>query len=255
MSRLLHGGLFISVLLLAQNTLNAEPLSGYHYLKLETRALQDSDFENPGMFTVENGELLFNQIHVSTGKSCAGCHDRSGKRLNTKAIAQYPVVTPETKDIVSLQTQISQCRSRINPQQLPINHSDLLTLETFVRHLARGEPVNVKTGGVAAPLLKQGEALYRQPYGLIDISCYQCHTQYAGQMLRGQKISQGQSNGFPVYRLDIDGMTNLNQRITQCLTLMRAEPFPADSQEIKLLELYLMSRSNTLPIETPAVRY
>lgn len=66
---------------------------------------------------------------------------------------------------------------------------------------------------------------------------------------------QGQGNGFPAYRLDIGEMANLHQRIQQCLTSMRAEPFDADSKEIKLLGLYLMSRSNGLKIETPAVRY
>ena len=36
---------------------------------------------------------------------------------------------------------------------------------------------------------------------------------------------------------------------------MRAEPFAADSDEIKQLGVYMMSRSNGLKIETPAVRY
>jgi sulfur-oxidizing protein SoxA len=36
---------------------------------------------------------------------------------------------------------------------------------------------------------------------------------------------------------------------------MRAEPFDTDSEEINLLGLYIMSRSNGLRIETPAVRY
>jgi sulfur-oxidizing protein SoxA len=36
---------------------------------------------------------------------------------------------------------------------------------------------------------------------------------------------------------------------------MRAEPFDADSDEIKLMGLFIMSRSNGLKIETPAVRY
>ena len=50
-------------------------------------------------------------------------------------------------------------------------------------------------------------------------------------------------------------MTNLHQRIQQCLTLMRAEPFESDSEDIESLGLYIMSRSNGLKIETPAVRY
>jgi sulfur-oxidizing protein SoxA len=74
-------------------------------------------------------------------------------------------------------------------------------------------------------------------------------------MIRGQKISQGQGNGFPAYRLDTGEMTNLGMRIQQCMTLMRAEPFAIDSDEINAMQLYIMSRSNGLKIETPAVRY
>jgi len=255
MNGLRNLALIVSILLFSSSTYGEEILSGYHYLKPETRILQDDDFENPGLFAAENGEFLFNETQASTGKSCVDCHDASGEKLNTRAIARYPVVNPRTKDVISLQTQISRCRTRINPEPLPVNHADLLALETFVRHLAKGEKVNVQTDGIVSPMLAKGEALYKQRYGLIDMSCYQCHGQYAGQMIRGQKISQGQANGFPVYRLDIGEMTSLNQRVTQCLNLMRAEPFPDDSTEMKLLELYLMSRSNGLPIETPAVRY
>ncbi|MES0328312.1 MAG: sulfur oxidation c-type cytochrome SoxA, partial [Gammaproteobacteria bacterium] len=138
---------------------------------------------------------------------------------------------------------------------LPTNHPDLLALETFVRNLAIGETVNVQTDGPMTKLLKQGEELYKTRYGLIDMACYHCHEVYPGQMIRGQKISQGQGNGFPAYRLGTGEITSLNQRIQQCLTTMRAEPFDADSDEINLIGLYIMSRSNGLKIETPAVRY
>jgi sulfur-oxidizing protein SoxA len=157
---------------------------------------------------------------------------------------------------VTLQKQISRCRdSRAGAETLPTNHPDLVALETFVRNRASGEVVNVQTDGPVTELLKQGEKLYKTRYGLIDMACNQCHDVYPGQMIRGQKISQGQANGFPAYRLDTGEMANLHQRIQQCLGLMRAEPFDADSEEIKLLGLYIMSRSNGLRIETPAVRY
>ena len=56
-------------------------------------------------------------------------------------------------------------------------------------------------------------------------------------MIRGQKISQVMGNGFPADRLDIGEITNLSQRIAQCLTLMRAAPFDADTKETMLLQL------------------
>jgi sulfur-oxidizing protein SoxA len=74
-------------------------------------------------------------------------------------------------------------------------------------------------------------------------------------MFRGQVLSQGQTNGFPVYRFTEGQVTGLQERITQCLTKLRAEPFAADSPEYLNLEVYLSARSNGLRIETPAIRY
>ena len=229
--------------------------SGYEYIKPATRTMQDDDFENPGMLTVERGQELFNEKQQGAGKSCADCHDEDGAKLDTRRVARYPVVSAQTGAIVTLQNTISDCRNNIGSQALPSNHPDLIALETFVRNLAHGVAVNVQTDGPAVELLEKGKEIYQTRYGLIDMSCAHCHSMYPGQMIRGQKISQGQGNGFPAYRLDIGEMTNMHQRIQQCMVSMRAEPFAADSDEIKLLGLYLMSRSNGLNIETPAVRY
>jgi sulfur-oxidizing protein SoxA len=220
----------------ATAVLAGEVKSGYDYIKPESRAMQDDDFENPGMLAVEKGQVLFNQKQNGTDKACAECHGEGGENLNTKNIARYPVYSEDAAEIVTLQKRISRCRDNTSSSKpLPTDHPDLVNLE--------------------AELLQAGEQLYNTRYGLIDMACYHCHDLYPGQMIRGQKISQGQGNGFPAYRLGTGEITNLHQRIQQCLTLMRAEPFAADSDEINLLGLYIMSRSNGLRIETPAVRY
>ena len=236
--------------------LAGEAKSGYEYIKPASRAMQDDEFENPGMLAVERGQHLFNDRQNDAGKSCAECHGKDGAKLNTKSVARYPVYSEDAAEIVTLQKQISRCRSNNSgSKRLPPDHPDLVALEAFVRNRAIGEVVNVQTDGPMTELLKEGEKLYKTRYGLIDMACYQCHDVYPGQMIRGQKISQGQGNGFPAYRLGTGEITNLHQRIQQCLALMRAEPFDADSEEIKLMGLYVMSRSNGLRIETPAVRY
>ena len=250
--------LICSVLLAvpAAVTIAAEVKSGYEFIKPATREMQDDDFENPGLLTVERGQQLFNNTQPDANKSCASCHGEDGANLNTGAIARYPVYSEEAANIVTLQQRISRCRDgHTASKTLPIDHPDLVALETFVRNRAVGEAVNVQTDGPMADLLEAGEQLYRTRYGLIDMSCDQCHDVYPGQMIRGQKISQGQGNGFPAYRLGTGEITTVNQRIQQCLTLMRAEPFDLESEEIRLMGLYLMSRSNGLGIETPAVRY
>lgn len=232
----------------------AEPRSGYEYIKPDTRIMQDDDFANPGLLTVDRGRELFNEKHESD-KACASCHGEDGEQFNKKRLASYPVYVNRKKEIITLQKRIKNCRSTITDKPIETNHPDLLALETFVRNRAKGEIVNVKTDGQVAELLKKGEKLFTTRYGLIDMSCQHCHEFYPGQMIRGQQISQGQTNGFPAYRLATGEIANVHMRIQQCLTLLRAEPFETDSEEIELLGLYLMSRSNGLPIETPAVRY
>ena len=231
------------------------PVSGYEFIKPSTRAMQDDDFENPGTLAVEHGLELFNHEPGGDGKACAACHGENGERFDTGSLARYPVYEEDQGGIVTLQARIRSCRENAGNKPLPANHTQLIALETFVRNRAYGETVNVQTDGPVAAQIERGEELFNTRYGLIDMSCAHCHLFYPGQRIRGQKISQGQGNGFPAYRLDIGEMTNLHQRIQQCMDSMRAEPFAADSDEINQLGLYMMSRSNGLRIETPAVRY
>lgn len=252
-SRLLLGSL--TLLLAGTVWALGEVKSGYDYVKDETRAMQDDDFENPGMLAVEQGRELFNKMPDS-GKSCASCHGEAGEKLDVKSLARYPIYDKEQGGIVRLEDRIRNCqKGQASTEPVPYYDHELLALETFVRNLARGEPVNVQTDGEMESLLKKGDELYHIRFGLIDMSCAHCHDMYPGQYIRGQRISQGQGNGFPAYRLDTGEMANLDLRIKQCLTLMRAEPFAPDAEESKLLEAYIMSRSNGLKIETPAVRY
>ena len=247
--------LYITLLLvLLTSDIFAEPVSGYVYIKPETQLMQDDDFSNPGLLAVDRGEELFNKKYEK-GKACADCHGADGNKFDKKRLARYPMYKNRTEEIITLQKRIKNCQSTITDTPLKTDHPDLIALETFVRNRAHGEKVNVQTDGNVVELLKDGEKLFTTRYGLIDMSCQHCHGFYPGQMIRGQKISQGQANGFPAYRLATGEMANLHLRIQQCMTLLRAEPFETDSKEINLLGLYLMSRSNGLAIETPAIRY
>lgn len=234
----------------------AGPVSGYDFLTPETQAMQDDDFENPGMVAVEEGAALFRERRSGEEHACADCHGSDGGKLDKRQLASYPQFDPNPGELVTLQDRIGRCwDSNMGRSPLKYDHPDLVALETYVRYLARGETVNVATHGPVSALLKEAEQLYRTRYGQIDMSCYHCHVQHQGQMLRGQKLSQGQANGFPEYRLAKGSITSLHQRLRQCFTAFRAEPFRPGSREYKLLELYVMSRGNGLKIETPAIRF
>jgi len=250
-------GLLLLTLLCAGSPRAREPVSGYAFLGPETRAMQDDDFENPGMVAVDRGEALFHEQRPDEEYACSSCHGADGEQpLRPERIAAYPLYDPDLGGLVTLQDRIQHCWE-INLDRFPRSYDDpdIIALETYVRHLAKGMPIQVQTDGPMAPLIAKGEALYRTRYGQLDMACYHCHVQHQGQMLRGQKLSQGQANGFPEYRLGRGRITSLHQRLRECFISFRAEPFDPGSEEFRLLELYLMSRGNGLPVETPAVRF
>jgi sulfur-oxidizing protein SoxA len=232
-----------------------QPISGYDYLTPEMQDMQDDEFTNPGMLTVEAGQTLF-ATPGNNGKSCASCHGSDGSKLNVKHLAAYPVYSQEFKKPVTLRDQILSCRNnRMDGPKLTYSSEEALQLETFVRRLAIGETVAVDVSGPMAPYYEAGKKLFHTRWGQVDIACHQCHDYHAGQTFRGQKLTQGQSNGFPVYRFTSGQVVGLQERISECLTNLRAEPFPPGSEEYRNLEVYMSARSNGLKIETPGIRY
>ena len=249
-------GLLLAVLMLGWVRAGAaETLSGYTYLTPEMQALQDDGFGNPGQLTVDEGRILF-ATTAAGGKSCSSCHGEEGGALDSMRIARYPVYDPRTGMPLTLRGQVLQCwAERLGNQPLAYADKRALQLETFVRSLARGETVAVEIDENLQPYYAAGEKLYRTRWGQVDIACHQCHDYHAGGTFRGQVMTQGQSNGFPVYRFTTGQTVGLQERITECLTSLRAQPYPAGSKEYLALEVYLSARSNGLKIETPAIRY
>lgn len=237
-------------------SLQADELkSGYEYLTQETREMQDDDFSNPGMTAVEEGRVEFHRAGVND-KSCATCHGKNGSKFNLKKIASYPRYNKEYEKPFTLQEQINFCGEEyLDNVPYVYDCVDLVELEAFVRYKARGEKINVDISGSLKPFYEKGKKLYNSRFGQMNMACVVCHDQFYGQRLRGQVLSQGHSNGFPLYRLGSGKMTSLHGRIEECFRSFRAEPFDKGSEEFINLELYLHSRGNGLPIETPAVRY
>lgn len=238
------------------NSLQAREMkSGYEYLTAETQEMQDDDFANPGMTAVEEGRQQFHLAGVND-KSCASCHGENGSKLNLKKIASYPIYNKEYEKPFTLQEQLNFCGEEyLDNVPYVYDCTDLLELETFVRYKARGEKVNVDITGPLRPFYEKGKKLYNTRFGQMNMACVVCHDQFDGQRLRGQVLSQGHSNGFPEYRLGSGKITSLHGRLEECFRSFRAEPFDRGSDEYINLELFLHSRGNGLPIETPAVRY
>lgn len=228
------------------------PVSGYHFLLTETQALQDDDFANPGMFWVELGARLWEGAE-GTGKSCQDCH---GAPETMRGVGtRYPQWSQAKGRVVSLEQQINECRAeRQGVDPFEYSSQELLSLTSLVMFQSRGLPISVKTDGPAAAAYRRGKAYYETRRGQLNLSCSNCHVDQVGGRLRGEPISQGQVNGFPIYRQLWQDMGSVGRMIAWCNDAVRAEPLAEGSQMAVELELYLKSRGNGLPVETPAVR-
>lgn len=232
-----------------------EPVSGYHFLSPMTQEMQDDEFANPGMDAVEHGRKLFHTAGNS-GQSCASCHAEDGTKIDTKKIARYPVYNENELRPFTLQDQINLCwEDKLDNAPFVYDCNEVVSLETYVRFLARGETVNVDISGAMKQHYESGRELYHTRFGQIDMACVHCHVYHQGSRMRGQVLTQGQSNGFPEYRLGSGRITSLHKRLSECFVSFRAQPFDRGSDEFIDLEVYINAKGNGLKIETPAVRY
>ena len=72
--------------------------------------------------------------------------------------------------------------------------------------------------------------------------------------LAGNVIPQAHPNGYPLYRLEWQGVGSLQRRLRNCLSGIRAQVPAYGADEFVDLELFLMWRARGMKLETPGVR-
>jgi len=204
--------------------------SGLDYSSEEVRRLQASDFENPGMLWVDQGEKLFKQ-------HCAACHG------SMKGVAaRYPRV--EGGKAVTLDQKIRHQRP------MAWESDELLALTTYVAHQSRGMAMHRP----AESSVQKGREEYFRRRGQMNLACAHCHDRHAGDKLGAETLSQGQPNGYPSYRLEWQKLGSLQRRLRACMFGLHAEVPAFGDELLNELELYLAWRAQGLPIEAPSVR-
>ena len=130
------------------------------------------------------------------------------------AAARHPAWDATLGKPLTLAGRINQCRVRhVKVPPLAPESEGLLALEAFVALQSRGLPIAPDRTPALQPFVAQGEALYRRRIGQLDFSCAQCHDERAGQRLGGSVIPQGHATGYPIYRLEWQGMGSLQRRL------------------------------------------
>ncbi|WP_425257492.1 sulfur oxidation c-type cytochrome SoxA [Rubrivivax sp. RP6-9] len=239
--------------LLVAGTLQAQPVqpspdsrrSGFDFMSPATQALQRDDTLNPAALWLKDGEQRFQA-------DCTRCHTAASMR---GVAPRYPAFDPASQGALTLAGRINACRVRHAGQPaLALESDGLLALEMFVANASRGMPIAPPADARLAPLLERGRQLYMQRLGQLDFSCAQCHDQHAGGRLAGSLIPQAHPTGYPIYRLEWQGVGSLQRRLRNCMSGVRAEPWTYGAPEYTALELYLMQRAAGMALETPGVR-
>lgn len=248
--------------------------SGFADMTPATQAMQSDDAANPAWLWVEDGRRRF-------ATACERCHTVASM---AGVAARYPAWDERSQRPLTLGQRIADCHRRrvaeggaaatpaapasaagpaatsearlaaTSETRLAPESDALLALETFVALQSRGMPIAPPADPRLAPWRERGERFFRLRQGQLDLSCAQCHDQHAGRRLAGSVIPQGHPTGYPIYRLEWQGLGSLQRRVRGCLTGVRAEPLAADADEFTALAVYLAARAAGLAVETPAVR-
>ncbi len=251
--------LVLTALMLALQapTVPAQPeprRSGLDFMSPALQALQRDDAQNPAMLWVQDGAALWRTATGSSGKSCADCHADAAQSMAGVA-ARYPAWDTTSAQPLNLHGRINNCRQRHQQASaLAPDHADALALSAYLGLLSRGQPLAPPDDARLAPLRSQGQALWLQRLGQLNLACQHCHDQRAGQRLGGAAIPQGHATGYPAYRLEWQGLGSLQRRLRGCIVGVRAEPYAPDAPEWLALEAWLAVRAAGMVVETPALR-
>jgi len=228
--------------------------SGWHFRGDETRAMQADDFDNPGMIFVEQAMEAWDTVDGTENKSCASCHEAAEDSM-VGVRATYPKWNEAAGEVRTVEMQINDCRvNRMGAEKWKYTGGDMVNMTALIASVSRGMPINIAIDGPAQAMWEQGKELYYTRTGQLELSCANCHEDNYGNMIRADHLSQGQINGFPVYRLKNTKLNAVHARFKGCVRDTRAETFQPGSPEFVALELYVASRGNGLSVEGPSVR-
>ena len=230
-------GLLVAPALPAAEIPLAERQSSYAIMAPETRAMQDDDTANPGMFWVLDGEALWSRKAGETQKSCADCHGDAPAAMRGVS-ARYPAFDAARARAVNIEQRVNLCR--VEHQRAPAlgyESKELLALTAYVARQSRGMPIEVNIDGPARKHFEAGQEFFFRRRGQINLSCAQCHDANWGRTLYAERISQGHPNAYPAYRLEWQTLGSLQRRFRSCLSGVRAEMLPYGAPQYLDLEL------------------
>ena len=228
--------------------------SSYEDMSPQTRAMQDEDTANPGMFWVLDGEALWSSKAGGARKSCADCHNDAKVSMSGVA-ARHPTFDAALGKLVDIEERINICRTeRQMATPLPRESKELLALTSFIARQSRGAPINISSDMQMQSFIATGRNIWNRRQGQLNLSCANCHDDNWGKKLAGANLPQAHPTGYPVYRLEWQTLGSLQRRLRNCMIGMRAQSYEYGSDDFAALEAFLMWRARDMKMDAPGVR-
>jgi len=214
---------------------------------------------------IDEGEALFNKPGKN-GKSCASCHitgAKTGKAPGLKGIAaNYPKYDSGLEKVMLIEVRNNHCRKKyMHSHPYKLGSRDSNTLSSYVKYLARNEPISIGKDKATQKALQKGKNSFNQKTGQLNFSCADCHSSAAGKWLRGQSLSSIKPGGEQSYSaatwprhfiaLHDLGLISMQQRIRHCQIVTRTYPLKPGSTEYTNLELFITSLAEGKPMQAP----
>ncbi len=227
--------------------------SGWTFRTEDTQALQMDDFDNPGMIFADQGRDAWNTVEGDAGQSCASCHNEPESLQGLRA--QLPKWNEEKGEVYTAEMYVNDCRTeRMGAEAWGWNSQPMRNMTALIASVSRGMTVDVAIDGPVSDAWERGKEIYYTRYGQLELACANCHEDNYDNYVRADHLSQGQTNGFPVYRLKQANLVSQHNRFKGCIRDTRGVPYDIGSEDFVALQLYVASRGNGLSVEGPSVR-
>ena len=136
---------------------------------------------------------------------------------------RYPAFDQTLGRPIDLEGRINACRTRHQgADPLAFESRELLSLTAYVARQSKGLSISVADDEATLPFVAAGRAIFDRRQGQLNLSCAQCHDDNWGQKLGGATIPEGHPTGYPLNRLQRQGLGSLQRRrLRICLVGMR----------------------------------
>lgn len=187
------------------------------------------------------------------GKKYADCFPDGGKNM----AGHYPYFDEGLGKVVTFEMAINACRKANGADEYDYKKDkDLGLVTAYGRSLSDGMKMSIKVEGPKAlAAYEKGKEFFHHRRGQLNFACSTCHVQQVGNILRTEYLSPalGHAVHWPEFRAG-EKITTLQQRYSQCIKNVRAQPLKEGGEEYNNLEYFHSYISNGLPMQTPVFR-